>query len=291
MRRSLLLACLLLSAWGIAGAAEPLLPQGKAYHSPEAWRQSTTPVRIAAHTWAIGTAGITALLVKTDDGALLIDGGLPQAADMLLANMRALGVAPGDLKLILASHAHGDHAGAIAAIQRATGAQVLNSAETAELMARGGSNDIHFGDDILYPPVQTDRILHDGEIVALGSIRLTPHFIPGHTPGSIAWTWDDSVGGRTLHIAYVDSLTAPGYRLTDNPRYPRIVEDFHRSFDTVRALPCDVLLTPHADASGWNFGDTAKPHPTPTTCKAYADGAEGQLRRQIAKQTGGHAPG
>ena len=281
MYRSLSFACLLLSACGIARAVEPVLPQGKAYESPEAWRQPVAPVRIADHTWQIGTAGITALLVKTDDGALLIDGGLPQAADMLLAHMRALGVAPDGLKFILSSHAHGDHAGPIAAIKRATGAQVLNNAESAVLMAKGGSDDIHFGDAILYPPVQTDRLLHDGEVVALGDLRLTAHFIPGHTPGSIAWTWGDTRDGKTLHIAYVDSLTAPGYQLIDNPRYPRIVDDFNRSFASVRALPCDLLVTPHADASGWNFADAANPHPTPMTCEAYADVAEGKLHTQL----------
>jgi metallo-beta-lactamase class B len=290
MFRSLSFACVLLSACGLADAAEPLLPQGTAYRSPDAWRQPVAPVRIADHTWAIGTAGITALLVKTDAGALLIDGGLPQAADMLLTHMRTLGVAPGDLKLILASHAHGDHAGPLAAIKRATGAQVLNDAESAVLMANGGGNDIHFGDDILYPPVQTDRILHDGEIVALGDIRLTAHVIPGHTPGSIAWTWDDRRDGRTQHIAYVDSLTAPGYTLVGNARYPHIVDDFRRSFATVRALPCDVLLTPHADASGWDFASVAHPHPKPMTCQAYADGAARRLEDQVAEQAARQAP-
>ena len=281
MFRTLSFACLLLSACGIARAAEPVLPQAKAYLTREVWRQPVSPVRIADHTWQIGTAGITALLVKTDDGALLIDGGLPQAADMLLAHMRTLGVAPGDLEFILSSHAHGDHAGPLAAIQRATGARVLNNAESAVLMARGGSDDIHFGDDILYPPVQTDRILHDGEVVALGDVRLTAHFIPGHTPGSIAWTWDDTRDGKALHIAYVDSLTAPGYQLAGNPRYPRIVADFTRSFASVRALPCDLLVTPHADASGWDFAVAANPHAKPMTCRDYADAAEAKLQAQL----------
>ena len=285
MARSSSLACLLLLACGSAAAAEPLLPQGAAYQSPDAWRQPVAPVRIADHTWAIGTAGITALLLKTDDGAVLIDGGLPQAANMLLANMRTLGVAPGDLKLILTSHVHGDHAGPLAAIKRATGAQLLNNAESAVLMANGGGNDIHFGDDILYPPAQTDRILHDGEVVVLGTLRLTPHFIPGHTPGSIAWTWDDTLDGRTQHIAYVDSLTAPGYTLTANARYPHIVEDFRRSFAAVRALPCDVLLTPHADASGWDFADQAHPHPQPMSCTAYADRAAKNFQTQVTETT------
>jgi metallo-beta-lactamase class B len=280
MFRPLLLG-LLLAAPAIAFAAEPVLPQAEAYTTPDAWRQPVAPVRIADHTWQIGTAGITSLLLKTHEGAVLIDGGVPQAADMLLAHMRALGLAPGDLKLILASHAHGDHVGPIAAIQRATGARVVNNAETALLMARGGSDDIHFGDDILYPPVQTDRVIRDGEVVALGGLRLTAHFIPGHTPGSIAWTWDDTRDGAALRIAYVDSLTAPGYRLVGNARYPLIVEDYRASFDTVRALPCDLLLTPHADASGWDFANTAQPHPAPMTCAAYANRAEKNFDVQL----------
>ena len=279
MFRTLLVACLLSSSCCLA--QEPLLPQGAAYQTPDAWRQPVAPVRIADHTWQIGTAGITALLVRTDDGAVLIDGGLPQAAGMLLSHMHDLGVAPADLKLILASHAHGDHAGPIAAIKRATGAQVVNNAESAVLMAGGGSDDIHFGDDILYPPVQTDRIVHDGEIVVLGGMQLTAHFVPGHTPGSIAWTWNDTRDGSTLRIAYVDSLTAPGYTLAGNARYPRIVEDFHRSFETVRALPCDLLLTPHADASGWDFSNRAQPHQRSMTCRAYADAAASKLDAQL----------
>jgi metallo-beta-lactamase class B len=280
MFRPLLLG-LLLSTPAIGFAAEPVLPQAEAYTTPGAWRQPVAPVRIADHTWQIGTAGITALLLKTDEGAILIDGGVPQAADMLLAHMRALGVAPGDLKLILSSHAHGDHVGPIAAIRRATGAQVVNNAESALLMARGGSDDIHFGDDILYPPVQTDRVIRDGEVVALGGLRLTARFVPGHTPGSIAWTWDDTRDGAALRIAYVDSLTAPGYKLIGNARYPRIVEDYRASFATVRALPCDLLLTPHADASGWDFADPANPRPAPTTCTAYADRAEEAFSAQL----------
>jgi metallo-beta-lactamase class B len=281
MIRSLALAAALLTTCSLAGAARPVLPQASAYLTPDSWRQPVEPVRIADRTWQIGTAGLTSLLVRTDDGALLVDGGLPQAAGMLLENMRALGVAPDDLKFILSSHAHGDHAGPIAAIQRATGARVLNNAESAVLMARGGSDDIHFGDAILYPPVQTDRILQDGEVVELGGLRLTAHFIPGHTPGSLAWTWTDSRDGKPLAIAYVDSLTAPGYRLVDNARYPRILEAYRRSFATVRALPCDLLLTPHPDASGWDFANTADPQPQPMSCKAYADAAEQRLQGQL----------
>jgi len=282
------LACALLFA-GNAVAAEPLLPPSQAYETPDAWRQPIAPQQLADHTWRIGTQGINALLIKTDAGAVLIDGGLPQAADMLLAHMRALGVAPGDLKLILHSHAHGDHAGPLAAIKRATGADVVSNAESALLLAHGGSDDIHFGDGILFPPVQADRIVHDGEVVELGAMRFTVHFTPGHTPGSMSWTWADMRDGKPLRIAYADSLSAPGYKLLDNPRYPNLVDDFRRSFAVVRALPCDLLLTPHADASGRDQATADPAHNEPMTCPEYADKAARALDAQLAEQRkGGH---
>lgn len=275
----LLLAGLLLSLPGVASATDPL-PQAQAYTTRESWRQPIAPVRIAERTWHVGTAGITALLVNTDDGAILIDGGVAQAADMLLANLRTLGVAPGELKLILTSHAHGDHAGPLAAVQRATGARVLASAESAWLLAHGGSDDLHFGDEILFPPVRTDRLVHDGEVVELGGVRLTAHFVPGHTPGSTAWTWTDTRDGQPVRIAYVDSLSAPGYTLHGHARYPKLTADYARSFDIVRQLPCDLLLTPHPDASGWVFADGKATQSTPTDCRAYADEAEKALAAQ-----------
>jgi metallo-beta-lactamase class B len=274
---------LLLAPW-LASAAEPVLPQLEAYEVKESWRQPVAPFRIADHSWYVGTAGLSAVLVKTDAGAVLIDGGMPQAADMLLARMKTLGVAPGELRYLLHSHAHADHAGPLAALKRATGAQVLSSAESAWLLARGGSDDIHFGDAILFPPVQTDRLLHDGETVAIGDMALTVHFTPGHTPGSMSWTWTDTRDGKPVRIAYADSLSAPGYVLLDNPRLPQLVDDYRRAFDVVRDLPCDMLLTPHPDGTGWTPGDTATPHAMPTTCRSYADKAEQVFDAQLKKQ-------
>lgn len=287
MRTSLIacsLATCLLSPVPPASAAEPPLPQLEAYTVDASWRQPITPLRIADRTWQIGTEGLTALLVLTDDGAVLIDGGMPQAADLLLANMQGLDVAPDDLRLLLSSHAHADHAGPFATLKRRTGARLVANAESAALFARGGSDDLHFGDDITYPPVQTDRIVMDHEVVSQGGIDFTVHFVPGHTPGSVAWTWTDTRDGRPVRIAYVDSLSAPGYRLLGNPRYPRLVEDYRLSFDVVRGLPCDLLLTPHPGASNWNYaaGDAAGANAL--TCAAYADGAEARFEAQLAEE-------
>ena len=169
-------------------------------------------------------------------------------------------------------------------MQRATGARVLASAESAWLLARGGSDDLHFGDDILYPPV--DRLMHDGETVELGGVRLTAHFVPGHTPGSTAWTWTDTRDGQPVRIAYVDSLTAPGYDLHEHPRIPKLLADYARSFDIVRRLPCDLLLTPHPDASGWDYEDGKATQSTAMDCRAYADTAGRALLEQQREATG-----
>ena len=280
-----LLAGMALATGGLAQAeAPPPLPQLRAYEVPATWRQPIAPLRIAQRTWQIGTAELSALLLVGDEGAILVDGGMPQAADHLLANLQALGLQPSDLKLIVHSHAHADHVGPLAALRRATGARVLSNAESAQLLARGGADDLHFGDDLLYPPVQVDRLLQDGEVVALGELRLQVHFTPGHTPGSMSWSWSDlREDGTPLRIVYADSLSAPGYRLLDNPRYPRIVEAYRGSMATLRTLPCDLLLTPHPDPSGWRYGATLERTRT-VDCRAYADAAEAALEARIDKE-------
>ena len=283
------LACLLpLLPPASIRAAEAPLPQLQAYTVEARWRQPVAPFQIADHTWYIGTAGLSALLVKASAGAILIDGGMPQAAGMLLKHMQALGVRPSDLRYIVHSHAHADHAGPLAAVRRATGARLLSNAESAWLLAHGGSDDIHFGDDIVFPPAQADRLLHDGETIDLGDMALTVHFTPGHTPGSMSFTWTDTRDGKPLRIAYADSLSAPGYQLVDNARLPKLVDDYRHAFAVVRALPCDLLVTPHADASGWVLDGRDAPRRGTMTCREYADGAERKfdeiLEQQRSKQ-------
>jgi metallo-beta-lactamase class B len=269
----------------VAMADDGVLPQLKAYEAPPAWLTPVAPVRISDHVWQIGTASLTVLLVKTRRGAVLIDGGMPQQAGLILDNIKRLGLDASDVRYILHSHAHIDHAGPLAAVRKATGATLVSNAESAMLLQRGGSHDLHFGDDLTFAPVHADRLVQDGESVEMGDMTFTVHFTPGHTPGSMSWTWTDTKDGKPLRIAYVDSLSAPGYKLAHNPRYPGLVEAFRSSFATVRALPCDLLITPHAEGSGWDYANTAAPHTTPTTCPAYADAAEQKLDQQLAEQS------
>lgn len=261
------------------------LPQLKAYEAPPAWLIPVAPLRISDNVWHIGTASLTVLLVKTKDGVVLVDGGMPQQAELTLNNIKRLGMNLTDVRYILHSHAHIDHAGPLAAVRKATGATLVSNAESAMLLQRGGSADLHFADTLTFAPAHADRLVQDGESIELGGMTFTVHFTPGHTPGSMSWTWTDTLNGKPLRIAYVDSLSAPDYTLADNPRYPRLIEAFRNSFATIRDLPCDLLLTPHAEGSGWNYADSAAPHPAPMTCFAYADAAERNLDQQLAQQS------
>lgn len=152
-------------------------------------------------TWYSDTKGLSAVLIKTEEGAILIDAGLPDAAQTILSHMSQLGVLRHDPKWIILGHAHFDHTGFPAEIQLATGARVATNAESAALLSRREKEDIHFGDKYPYFPVQTDRFLLDGETINLGGIKLTAYFTLAHTPGSVSWTWTDQRNGKPIRIA------------------------------------------------------------------------------------------
>ncbi|HET6806109.1 MAG TPA: subclass B3 metallo-beta-lactamase [Frateuria sp.] len=257
------------------------------------WNAPQKPFRIHGRSWYVGPHGLSAILIDTGRGLALIDAGLPSSAPLIEANIRALGFRVRDLRWILNSHAHADHAGGIAALQRHSGAQVLASAEGARELALGGADpeDPQYGDAPAYPPVQGARIVGDGGTVQLGKVAITAHYTPGHTPGSTSWTWSSCSGGHCLHMVYADSLTAigrPGFRFSDQPRR---VAAFRRSIAIVAALPCDILLTPHPDASGfWRKVARGKAKADGErlvdgdACRAYAAAATRTLDARLAHE-------
>ena len=262
-----------------------------------AWNAPQKPFRVYGNTWYVGPHGLSAILVDTGKGLALFDGDLPESATQIEAHIRELGFRVRDIKWIFNSHAHADHAGGIATLQHASGAQVLVSAEGARELEVGGAYpvDPQYGFGLTYTPVQQVRVVRDGETVRLGDLAVTAHYTPGHTPGSTSWTWTSCEGARCLGIAYVDSLTAlaaPGYRFGDHPRY---VAAFRRSIATVAALPCDILLTPHPGASDFWERVARRKSPDDVTplidagaCRAYAAAAGKGLDAQLARE--GAAP-
>lgn len=249
-----------------------------------AWHTPRDAFHLLGNTWYVGTEAITVLLIRGPQGAVLIDTGVPESAASVLANIEAAGAKATDIKLILTSHAHLDHVGAIAQLKQATGARVLASEGSKTLLEAGGRGDLHFGDSLPYPPVVVDGVLRDGEVVSVGELRLTARLTPAHTPGSTSWTWTERDGERAVAMAFVDSITAPGYRLAGDGSQPGIVEDFRKGFAAIRALPCDVLVTPHPEASRLFERSAAGKLVDGAACKDYADHGEANLDRQIASQ-------
>lgn len=257
------------------------------------WNAPQKPFRIYGNTWYVGPHGLSSILVDTGHGLALFDGDLPESAPVIEAHIRTLGLRVHDIKWILNSHAHPDHAGGIAALQRDSGAQVLASVAGAREMALGGAyrDDPLYGDVPDYPPVRQVRVVHDGEVVRLGGVAITAHYTPGHTPGSTSWTWTSCADGRCLRMAYADSLmpiSAPGFRFSDDPRR---VATFRRAIATVAGLPCDILLSPHPDASGFwqkmarRTSDTdAVPLIDAGACRAYAASAAKTLDARLAQE-------
>ncbi|MCL7713601.1 subclass B3 metallo-beta-lactamase [Stenotrophomonas mori] len=213
----------------------------------EGWDTPAPPRRLFGTTWYVGTCGITALLVTSPQGHILIDGGTPAAGAAIAANIQALGFRLGDIRVLLNSHEHADHAGGLAYLQRASGAPLLARAPAMDALRRGTSapGDPQSGVLERFPAIADVRPLADGQVVRVGETAVTAHAAPGHAPGGTSWTWTACEARTCLRMAYVDSLSAAtdaDYRFSDHPGY---LAAFRRSLDRTAALPCDVLLSPH----------------------------------------------
>lgn len=243
------------------------------------------PARIFGNVFYVGTCNVTALLIVAPTGHVLIDAPTHEAAPAILANIRALGFAPRDVRWILLSHEHFDHVGGLAAVVRATGARVIARAAAVPVLASGRvdpadpqAQGIHG-----FAPVRVSRVVSDGERLRLGTLAFTASATPGHTAGSTSWTWQSCAGGLCRRFDYVDSLSALAlgtYRLGD---HPALIATFRATFAKVAARPCGVLLTPHPVASAM-FARLSgeKPLATPDDCRAYAAAGARRLDELLA---------
>jgi metallo-beta-lactamase class B len=261
-----------------------------------AWNATQAPFRIYGSTYYVGVRGLSSILITSDRGHILIDGDLPESVPKIAASIRALGFRVEDVKLILNSHVHFDHAGGIAGLQRLSGAEVAAGAASAKVLKSGrpGPDDPQFGGLPAIPRVNRVQVIKDGETLRIGPLEVTAHLTPGHTAGGTSWSWKSCEEARCLHIAYVDSLTpvsSDTFLFTRNATYPNVLEDFEQSFATVSALPCDILLTPHPEASDlWSrlerreHGD-ADALVDAAACRHLADAARERLRERVVKES------
>lgn len=270
----------------IAICPQPVLAQGMVHHG----NQPAPPVRIGQGLYYVGASDIASYLLVTRAGMILIDGGYDDTAPQILANIRRLGFDPRQIRILLNTHAHLDHAGGLAAIKAATGATLYAAPLDAALIDHGGRNDFSFGNRLTFPPAHVDRLLSDGQRVSLGGVTLTAHITPGHTRGCTSWTFPVTVAGQVRQALVICSLTVlPNYRLTGpNPSYPGIAADYARSFRTLRALRCDVFLGSH----GGFFNLTAKRAAVaaghadafvdPVGCRAFLERSEAAYRTRLS---------
>ncbi len=260
------------------------------------WNQPAAPFRVYGNTWFVGTAGLGAILVTSDKGHVLIDGGLPQSAPLIAANIKAAGFRIEDVKLILNSHTHYDHAGGIAALQRASGARVAASSPSKLALERGGPTEddpqFAFGHEHNdYPAVKDVSPVRDGGNVNVGKLELTAHYTPGHTPGGTTWSWRSCERNRCLDLVYADSLnsvSAPGFKFSETRER---MAAFMQSMKTVEALPCDILLAPHpvlidmdAKLVKWKAQPAVNPFIDASACRSYAEGARDRLAKRVAEE-------
>lgn len=259
------------------------------------WLGAQEPLRIHGNTYLVGFEGLSVALIDTGDGLILIDGAVPQAVGAIEANIRKLGFRVEDIRYILSTEPHYDHAGGIAALARDSGATVIASAAAADVLRSGRADDDDPQHDHLpaMPAISNVRVLGDGERLRHGNTIVTARATPGHTAGSMSWTWRSCEDGTCHDVVFASSLSpvsADGYRFS-NPAHAATVAAFRRTFALVRAMPCDVLISAHPDQSGgdarlrrFRAGERPSPLVDPSACRAYADRAEQRLDARLAEE-------
>jgi metallo-beta-lactamase class B len=227
---------------GLMAFAAPAMAE-----NPANWTQPFAPFRVIGPVYYVGSAGISAWLIKTSGGLILLDVGLPANAAMVENNIRTLGFRVKDVKILLNSHGHFDHAGGLAKLKADTGAVLMAGAGDRYALEKGvylGSEDVHAWD---FPPVKVDRVLNDGDKVTLGDVTLTARLTPGHTAGCTSYLLPLTEAGQTHNAFFFCSASVAANRLAPNPQYPGIVADYRKTFALLKTIHADVYLAPHAE--------------------------------------------
>ena len=257
------------------------------------WSDPTPPRKVFGNTWYVGTCGISALLITGEHGHVLIDGATPEAGPMIVESIRTLGFDPTDVRVLLNTHEHIDHAGGLAAIQEATGAP-LRARRPGLIALRKGDMDMR-DPQVAFrmpgcPPVPMIETLADNAEVRVGDLAIQTHATPGHSLGGTSFTWTSCEGETCRAMAFADSLSAVApdtYRFSDPANSPAFVPLLRQAFATVAALPCDILVSPHPVASRlwYRLGEApSEPLVDPTACRRYAEAGARRLDARLATE-------
>jgi metallo-beta-lactamase class B len=240
------------------------------------------PHKIIANIYYVGTTSLASFLIVTPQGNILINSTYERNVPTIQKSVEQLGFKFSDIKILLGSHAHGDHQEGDAMVKQLSGAQVMAMAEDVpalQAMKPGGKDH----------PI--DKVLHDGESVTLGGTTLVAHLTPGHSRGCTTWTLKAQEGGKTYDVVIIGSFgTNPGFKLVNNTDTPGIADEFNRAFKVAHELPCDVPLGSHPGM--YNLADKyaklgkggANPFIDPAGYKLEVDIDEAMFRAVLAEQ-------
>ncbi len=266
-----------------------------AQNNPD-WTTPHAPFRIVGNVYYVGSKDLASYLITTPQGLILINSNLTTSVPQIEKSVESLGFHFKDVKILLISHGHWDHAAGSAAVIKATGAKYMVMDGDVGVVESGGKTDFQYGSEAgsQFPPAKVSRVLHDGDEVKLGGTVLVAHKTAGHTKGCTTWTMKVTDGGKTYDVVIVGSPNVnTGYKLVKNAAYPGIAQDYEATFLTLKALPCDVFLGAH----GGYFGMEAKylrmkagganPFVDPEGYKSYIAEREQTFEKELAKQSGG----
>jgi metallo-beta-lactamase class B len=257
------------------------------------WTEPFPPFKIAGNLYYVGSKGLANYLITTSEGHILINSDMEENVPLIRASVENLGFKFTDIKILLISHAHWDHDAASDTIKKLTGAKYMVMDADVSVVESGGKADFQYGNDptTLYKPTKVDRVLRDGDEVKLGGTVLVAHLTPGHTKGCTTWTLKVAEGGKTYDVVIIGSPNVnPGYRLVNNTTYPRIAEDYQKTFKVLKSLSCDIFLGAHGNYFGL---DTKYPRLKieglsvfidPAGYKKYVEEKEQEFKKELAKQ-------
>jgi metallo-beta-lactamase class B len=279
----------------LAVLAAAMLASGRGVVAQQDDNQPIAPFRIAGNLYYVGSSGISSYLVTTPAGHFVIDAGYESTVPIVEKNIRTLGFKVEEVRILLNTQAHYDHAAGFAALKQATGAQLMVSGADADVIERGGMHDFSFGDAHPFPPAEVDRRLKDGDTVTLGKVTLHANVTPGHTRGCTTWTFSVTENNRELHVVDMCGLTVlDTTHLVGNAGYPDIVADYERTFAAMRKLPVDIFIGAHpayydgTAKAARLAANPAGPNPfiDPEGYRSYIDNGEKRFREELAKEKG-----
>jgi metallo-beta-lactamase class B len=265
----------------------------------DAWNRDQAPFRIFGNTYYVGVRGLSSVLITSADGHILIDGALPQSAPLIARHIEQLGFKMSDVKLMLNSHVHYDHAGGMSQLQKLSGAKVIASDVAAKVLRTGkvDRSDPQFGVLKPFPAVKNVELLGARDAVEVGKLKLRVIHTPGHTPGGTSWTWTSCEAERCLNIVYGDSLNAisdDSFKYSGDARYPDAGSDLSASIAAIGAAPCDILIAAHPDFTGLlalidehGNGDRSQLIDA-SMCKRYAAVGKERFDKRLEQEAIGH---